>query len=49
VSATSPSLLVEQIEVERKDKGNNKPPILPAPTIARRVVDEGPLSARGGR
>jgi TldD protein len=33
VSATSPSLLVEQIEVERKDKGNNKPPVLPAPTL----------------
>ena len=35
VSATSPSLLVEQIEVERKDKGNNKPPALPAPSITR--------------
>src|SRR5260370_39832143 len=33
VSATSPSLLVEQIEVERRDKGNDKPPALPAPTI----------------
>ena len=33
VSASSPSLLVEQIEVERKDKGNNKPPVLPAPSI----------------
>ncbi len=33
VSATSPSLLVEQIEVERKDKGNNKPPVLPAPSL----------------
>ena len=37
VSATSPSLLVEQIEVERKDKGNNKPPVLPAPTLQRRA------------
>jgi TldD protein len=36
VSATSPSLLVEQIEVERKDKGNNKPPVLPAPSIGKR-------------
>ena len=35
VSATSPSLLVEQIEVERKDKGNNKPPVLPAPSLRR--------------
>lgn len=33
VSATSPSVLVEQIEVERKDKGNEKPPALPAPAI----------------
>jgi predicted Zn-dependent protease len=33
VSASSPSLLVEQIEVERKDKGNNKPPVLPAPSL----------------
>jgi predicted Zn-dependent protease len=34
VSATSPSLLVQQIEIERKQKGNDKPPILPAPTRA---------------
>jgi predicted Zn-dependent protease len=33
VSATSPSLLVEQIEIERHDKGNDKPPLLPPPTI----------------
>ena len=33
VSATSPSLLFQQIEIERKDKGQNKPPVLPAPTI----------------
>lgn len=31
VSATSPSLLVQQIEIERRDKGNDKPPILAAP------------------
>jgi len=37
VSATSPSLLVEQIEVERKDKGNNKPPALPAPSLSARM------------
>src|SRR3569623_1634560 len=37
VSASSPSLLVEQIEVERKDKGNNKPPVLPAPTIQQSI------------
>jgi predicted Zn-dependent protease len=34
VSATSPSLLVEQIEIERRDKGNDKPPVLPAPPLA---------------
>jgi hypothetical protein len=34
VSATSPSLLVQQIEVERRDKGNDKPPLLPAPALA---------------
>lgn len=33
VSATSPSLLVEQIEIERRDKGNDKPPVLPPPTV----------------
>jgi len=33
VSATSPSLLVQQIEVERRDKGNDKPPLLPAPAL----------------
>ncbi|HEY2904198.1 MAG TPA: metallopeptidase TldD-related protein [Polyangia bacterium] len=35
VSATSPSLLVDQIEIERRDKGNDKPPALPAPSIGR--------------
>ena len=33
VSATSPSLLVQQIEVERRDKGNDKPPVLSAPAL----------------
>ena len=33
VSATSPSLLVQQIEVERRDKGSDKPPVLPAPAL----------------
>jgi predicted Zn-dependent protease len=35
VSATSPSLLVQQIEVERRDKGNDKPPVLAAPALAQ--------------
>jgi predicted Zn-dependent protease len=34
VSATSPSLLVQQIETERRDKGNDKPPVLPAPALS---------------
>jgi TldD protein len=37
VSATSPSLLVEQIESERRDKGSDKPPVLPPPTMAPRA------------
>jgi predicted Zn-dependent protease len=36
VSATSPSLLVQQIEIERRDKGSDKPPVLPPPTIDRK-------------
>ncbi len=31
VSAIAPSLLVEQIEIEKKQKAQNRPPILPAP------------------
>jgi len=38
VSATSPSLLVQQIEIERKEKGNEKPPILAVPP-GRGAVD----------
>jgi len=45
VSASSPSLLVEQIEVERKDKGNNKPPVLPAPSIRAAGAPGGALPA----
>jgi predicted Zn-dependent protease len=32
VSASSPAILVSQIEVQRKQKGQDKPPILPPPT-----------------
>jgi len=38
VSATSPSLLVQQIETERRDKGNDKPPVLPAPAVTAKGV-----------
>jgi len=40
VSATSPSLLVNQIEVARREKSTQRPPLLPAPTLEER---------RGGR
>ena len=32
VSGVSPSILVSEIEVEKRQKGQDKPPILPAPT-----------------
>jgi TldD protein len=35
VAAISPSLLVEQMEIERKYKGQDKPPVLPAPGGAK--------------
>jgi TldD protein len=31
VSGVSPSLLVEQLEIERKQKGQDRPPVLPPP------------------
>jgi hypothetical protein len=34
VSASSPAILVSQIEVQRKQKGQDKPPILPPPSAA---------------
>lgn len=34
VSAISPSLLIEQIEIERKEKGPDKPPVLAPPPLA---------------
>jgi TldD protein len=32
VSAVSPSLLVSEIEIQKKDKGRDRPPILDEPT-----------------
>ncbi|MFZ5481388.1 MAG: TldD/PmbA family protein, partial [Myxococcota bacterium] len=32
VSASSPSLLVREVEVQRREKGNDRPPLLAAPT-----------------
>ncbi|HVZ74350.1 MAG TPA: metallopeptidase TldD-related protein [Polyangia bacterium] len=45
VSATSPSLLVEQIESERRDKGSDKPPVLPPPPSTPSAPASG---AKGG-
>ena len=46
VSATSPSLLVEQIESERRDKGSDKPPVLsqppPVPTASAPTTPAAP-------
>lgn len=33
VSAVSPSILVSEIEIEKKAKGNDRPPLLPEPTV----------------
>lgn len=34
VSATSPSILVEQVEIARREKSHERPPLLPAPRFA---------------
>lgn len=38
VSASSPSLLVSEVEVQRRAKGNDRPPLLPAPMGAPATV-----------
>ncbi|MBN2573324.1 MAG: hypothetical protein JXP73_02050 [Deltaproteobacteria bacterium] len=40
VSATSPSLLVQQIEVERKEKGSDRPPVLVPPPATAAATDD---------
>ncbi|HRX84614.1 MAG TPA: metallopeptidase TldD-related protein [Phycisphaerae bacterium] len=39
VSAIAPSILVEQIEVEKKQKAQDRPPILPAPIALEKTSD----------
>ncbi|MBK7759064.1 MAG: TldD/PmbA family protein [Deltaproteobacteria bacterium] len=39
VSATSPSLLLSEIEVQRKEKGNDRPPLLTPPGAPPATVD----------
>ena len=41
VSAVSPGLLISQIEVQKKQKSQERTPILPAPLGARRLEAEG--------
>jgi TldD protein len=43
VSATSPSLLVQQIEVERKEKGSDKPPVLSSPPVVILAATDDPI------
>jgi predicted Zn-dependent protease len=38
VSASSPSILVGQIEITRRQKGHDRPPLLPAPKALRKEV-----------
>ncbi len=38
VSAVSPSILVSEIEIEKKAKSNDRPPLLPEPTTLEKVV-----------
>jgi len=33
VSAVSPSLLISEIEIQKKDSGRDRPPLLPAPPL----------------
>jgi TldD protein len=47
VSATSPSLLVQQIETERRDKGSDKPPVLPAPSLQPAAPGQPGLPGKG--
>jgi hypothetical protein len=42
VSAVSPSLLVTEIEVEKKEKGQERPPILPPPDAGPALGDVPP-------
>jgi TldD protein len=48
VSAVSPSLLVEQIETARREKEQDRPPILPAPPFQPAGAPAGPGAQTGG-
>ena len=40
VSAVSPAILVSQIEVQKKDKSQNRPPLLPPPAAEQKSGDQ---------
>jgi TldD protein len=48
VAAVAPSLLVGEIEVERKAKGHDRPPILPPPLHAQSAWPVASSEAKGG-
>ena len=44
VSATSPSLLISQIEVARREQTVRRPPLLPPPAVPPRPATDSPAS-----
>jgi predicted Zn-dependent protease len=49
VSAISPSILVSELEIEKRQKGTDRPPLLPSPTVTgrdSRVTSPGTSDAR---
>jgi len=48
VSAVSPSILVSEIEIEKKAKSNDRPPLLPEPTGMEGKAPDVRGDARGG-
>jgi predicted Zn-dependent protease len=38
VSAVSPAILVSELEIQKKEKGRDRPPLLPAPSISADVT-----------
>jgi hypothetical protein len=45
VAAISPALLVSEIEIQKKDKGRDRPPLLPAPPTSQSAAS--PLTGAG--
>ena len=49
VSASSPGILISQIEVQRKEKGQDRPPVLPPPVAAAAAAPPGDSADALGR